>query len=182
MPGRKTVLIIGGSLGAASINKAIANHVDVFKNNDIQLIWQTGKPNAASYVNAAINAPNICVKTFIDNMSAAYAAADLVISRSGAMAVAEICLTGKPAIFVPYPHAAEDHQTFNAKVLVDAGAGLMVEDKFVDTTLIPLLIKTINDETATQSMHKKVLEHAIDNADNVIATAIIKRISKNVKN
>ena len=182
LPGRKTVLIIGGSLGAASINKTIANHVDVFKNNNIQLIWQTGKPNAASYVNAAINAPNICVKTFIDNMSAAYAAADLVISRSGAMAVAEICLTGKPAIFVPYPHAAEDHQTFNAKVLVDAGAGLMVEDKFVDTTLIPLLIKTINDETATQSMHKKVLEHAIDNADNVIATAIIKRISKNEKN
>lgn len=178
LPGRKTVLIIGGSLGAASINKAIADNIEVFKTNEIQLIWQTGKPNAASYVNAAINAPNICVKTFIDNMSAAYAAADMVISRSGAMAVAEICLTGKPAIFVPYPYAAEDHQTFNAKVLVDAGAGLMLEDKSVGKELIPLLLKTINDITIMQSMHNKVLLHAVDNADNVIATAIIECISK----
>jgi UDP-N-acetylglucosamine--N-acetylmuramyl-(pentapeptide) pyrophosphoryl-undecaprenol N-acetylglucosamine transferase len=94
------------------------------------------------------------------------------------MAVAEICLTGKPAIFVPYPHAAEDHQTFNAKVLVDAGAGLMVEDKAVGKDLIPLLLKTINDITIMQSMHNKVLLHAVDNADNVIATAIIECISK----
>jgi UDP-N-acetylglucosamine--N-acetylmuramyl-(pentapeptide) pyrophosphoryl-undecaprenol N-acetylglucosamine transferase len=176
LPGRKTVLIIGGSLGAASINNVIAENLSIFLSNDIQLIWQTGKPNAAKYVNAAATFSNVCVKNFVDNMSAAYTAADLVISRSGAMAVAEISLTGKPAIFVPYPHAAEDHQTYNAKVLVEGNAALMVNDAKVQSELIPLLLATVKNDPLMLTMHDNVLRLAVSNADTLIANAIINNI------
>ncbi|MFA9205512.1 MAG: undecaprenyldiphospho-muramoylpentapeptide beta-N-acetylglucosaminyltransferase, partial [Burkholderiaceae bacterium] len=102
---KKTILVIGGSLGASSINKAIQANLVAFFDKNIQLIWQTGKPNAEMYAQSAHSYENVFVHSFLDNMSAAYAAADIVISRSGAMAVAEICITGKPAVFVPYPLA-----------------------------------------------------------------------------
>jgi UDP-N-acetylglucosamine--N-acetylmuramyl-(pentapeptide) pyrophosphoryl-undecaprenol N-acetylglucosamine transferase len=176
MPNKKTVLIVGGSLGASSINKAIQNNLPAFLNDNIQLIWQTGKPNAAAYVTAANDYANVYVSSFIDDMSAAYTAADIVVSRSGAMAVAEISITGKAAIFVPYPHAAEDHQTHNAMALVDNGAAKMVSDNEVNQKLIPLLQSLIHDDQSRQLMEEKIKAHAFKNADQVIAEQILQHI------
>lgn len=173
---KKTVLIIGGSLGAGSINKVMEQHLPHFLENNIQLIWQTGQTDACHYVEVAQDYKNVYVCSFIDDMSAAYCAADVVISRSGAMAVAEICLTGKAALFVPYPHAAEDHQTFNAKVLVSEGAAMMVKDSEVNEKLFPALIALIHDETAIAQMSQKVKVLGIENADQNIAQSIINYI------
>jgi UDP-N-acetylglucosamine--N-acetylmuramyl-(pentapeptide) pyrophosphoryl-undecaprenol N-acetylglucosamine transferase len=175
-PNRFTLLIIGGSLGAASINKAIQQNLANFEKVGIQLIWQTGKPNAADYQSAASSFNHVFVDSFINDMSAAYAAADMVVSRSGAMAVAEIAMTGKPCIFVPYPHAAEDHQTFNAKALVAEKAATMIADKNVVTDLFPMITKLISDKIELNEMQLKIQSYAWKNADQVIAAAIINEI------
>ncbi len=182
LPNKKTVLIVGGSLGASSINKAIQNNLKVLLDENIQLIWQTGKPNANMYVNAAKDFANVYVSSFIDDMSAAYTAADIVISRSGAMAVAEISITGKAAIFVPYPHAAEDHQTFNAMALVNSGAAKMVKDNKVNQNLIPLLQDLIHDDNRMQLMQEKIQTFAFTNADQVIAEQILQHIKNSKEN
>jgi UDP-N-acetylglucosamine--N-acetylmuramyl-(pentapeptide) pyrophosphoryl-undecaprenol N-acetylglucosamine transferase len=176
LPSRKTLLIIGGSLGAASINKAIKDNLSKLEELAIQLIWQTGKTNANDYVNAAATFSNVYVNSFIDDMSAAYVAADYVVSRSGAMAVAEICITGKPCVFVPYPHAAEDHQTFNALTLVNEGAAMMVADKDVNEQLFNALLKLIQAESLCSKMSAKITSFASTNADSVIAETIIKNV------
>jgi UDP-N-acetylglucosamine--N-acetylmuramyl-(pentapeptide) pyrophosphoryl-undecaprenol N-acetylglucosamine transferase len=176
LPTRKTLLIIGGSLGAASINKVIMASLSKFVELDIQLIWQTGKPNAIEYVKAANTFSNVYVHSFIDDMSAAYSAADFVVSRSGAMAVAEICVTGKPCVFVPYPHAAEDHQTFNAMTLVKQGAAMIVADKEVGEKLYTSIYELVNDEVVSNKMRIKVKSFALSKADEVIAAAIINNV------
>jgi len=114
------------------------------------------------------------VSSFIDNMSAAYAAADMVISRSGAMAVAEICTTGKACIFVPYPFAAEDHQTFNVLSLVNQQAAFMVADKDANEQLLPTLFNALNNEDLIKNMENKVKTFAFLNADKTIAAEILK--------
>jgi UDP-N-acetylglucosamine--N-acetylmuramyl-(pentapeptide) pyrophosphoryl-undecaprenol N-acetylglucosamine transferase len=176
LPGKFTLLIIGGSLGAASINKAIQQNLAAFEKMGVQLIWQTGKPNASDYKAAASQFGNVYVESFINDMSAAYTAADMVISRSGAMAVAEIAITGKACIFVPYPHAAEDHQTFNAKVLVDERAAQMIADKNVTSELLPLIEKLLANKILLSEMESKIKSFARKNADEVIADKIIKEI------
>ena len=175
---KKTILIIGGSLGASSINKAIQANLVSFFDKNIQLIWQTGKPNAEVYANSAHSYENIFVHSFIDNMSAAYAAADIVISRSGAMAVAEICITGKPAVFVPYPLAAEDHQTFNAMTLVNNNAAAIVKDKEVDNELMPIVFKLLENEQQLQAMQNNIKAFAFSSADEIIAKEILKQINE----
>lgn len=142
----------------------------------VQLIWQTGKPNAGTYKAAAEDYGNVYVDSFIQDMSAAYTAADMVVSRSGAMAVAEIAITGKACIFVPYPHAAEDHQTFNAKVLVDENAAQMIADKHVVEDLFPMIEKLIANKNILIEMESKIQKFAWKNADQVIAAEIIKDI------
>jgi UDP-N-acetylglucosamine--N-acetylmuramyl-(pentapeptide) pyrophosphoryl-undecaprenol N-acetylglucosamine transferase len=174
LPERKTVLIVGGSLGANSINDAIMQHLEGFSNHSIQLIWQTGKSQASKYVNAAKSYSNVYVNSFLDDMSAAYTAADLVVSRAGAMSVAEIALTAKPCVFVPYPFAAEDHQTFNAKNLVDASAAFMIKDSKVKESLAPMILDAINQPNILQNMQEKIKAFAITDADKVIAEQIIK--------
>ncbi|MFZ9242174.1 MAG: undecaprenyldiphospho-muramoylpentapeptide beta-N-acetylglucosaminyltransferase [Sediminibacterium sp.] len=174
LPERKTVLIVGGSLGANSINDAIMQHLESFSNHSIQLIWQTGKSQASKYVNAAKSYSNVYVNSFLDDMSAAYTAADLVVSRAGAMSVAEIALTAKPCVFVPYPFAAEDHQTFNAKNLVDASAAFMIKDSKVKESLAPMILDAINQPNILQNMQEKIKAFAITDADKVIAEQIIK--------
>ena len=181
LPTKKTVLIIGGSLGAASMNKAILDNLTIFFDNNIQLIWQTGKPNASIYEKAVELYPNVYINSFIDDMSAAYTAADIVISRSGAMAVAEICLKGKACVFVPYPHAAEDHQTCNAKLLVNDNAALMVKDNEVNEKLIPLVLDTLSDEIVLQKLQTNIKTFSIINADDVIASNIIEIVESNTK-
>ena len=117
-PELKTVFVMGGSLGAKSINEAIAANIHVFKQNNLQLIWQTGKSYAYKAATVEEENSSIWTNAFINKMEYAYAAADVVVSRAGAMAIAELCVVGKPVIFVPYPFAAEDHQMANAMALV----------------------------------------------------------------
>jgi UDP-N-acetylglucosamine--N-acetylmuramyl-(pentapeptide) pyrophosphoryl-undecaprenol N-acetylglucosamine transferase len=182
LPNRKTILIIGGSLGAASINKAIQDHLTAFSNAGLQVIWQTGKPNERVYTNAAMTFSNVYVSSFIDDMSAAYTAADMVVSRSGAMAVAEISITGKPCVFVPYPFAAEDHQTFNAMQLVKEGAALMVKDKEVAEKLLPTILKMVQDDQLILDMQTNIKKFACLAADQDIAETIIASFESNQSN
>ncbi len=175
---KKTILIVGGSLGASSINKAIEKNLRYFFENNIQLIWQTGKPNAAEYMQSGHSYNNVFVQSFIDNMSAAYTAADVVISRSGAMAVAEICITAKPAVFVPYPFAAEDHQTFNAMALVHQNAALIVKDNKVNTDLVPTVMNLLENEKQILEIKNNIKVFAFSDADVVIAKEILKLINE----
>ena len=173
-PSMKTVLIVGGSLGANSINQVIEKNVVNFFEKKIQLIWQIGNLNVSGFYRAAQGFENVFVSSFIDNMSAAYCAADIVISRSGAMAVAEICTTGKACIFVPYPFAAEDHQTFNAMALVNQEAALIVKDKEVNEKLLPTLFSVLENEESIKNMENKVKTFAFLHADTTIAEQILK--------
>jgi UDP-N-acetylglucosamine--N-acetylmuramyl-(pentapeptide) pyrophosphoryl-undecaprenol N-acetylglucosamine transferase len=174
---KKTVLVVGGSLGAKSINKAVENGLDVFANNNLQLIWQTGKPYFEQAKRAVNNAAHIYVSDFVREMENAYAAADVVISRSGAMAMAELCIVGKPVIFVPYPFAAEDHQTANAMALVNKNAALVVKDAEAKVKLIPMLEALCNNVTQQQELKNNIQQFAIKNADEVIVNNILKRIT-----
>ena len=173
---KKTVLAVGGSLGARSINEALALHLDQFRENDLQLIWQTGKSTASHYRSMGQGRNNIWVHDFIKEMEMAYAASDMVISRAGAMAVTELCVAGKPTVFVPYPHAAEDHQTSNAMSLVNKHAALMVPDRDAIEKLVATVIDLSKDESLQENLKKNIHALAISNADEVIAKEILKHI------
>ncbi len=173
-PGYKTVLVVGGSLGAGSINEAIAENIEAFEQNNLQLIWQTGKNNADLYNEKAQGRKNIFVEAFIREMDMAYAAADIIISRSGAMAVTEICVVGKPAILVPYPLSAEDHQTANAMNLVNKGAALMLADKAVKKDILSKVVALSGDVALQESLVKNLQALAVRDADEVIAKEILK--------
>ncbi len=173
---KKTVLAVGGSLGARSINEALAAHLNEFAANGLQLIWQTGKSTAADFKHLGEGKENIWVNDFIKEMEMGYAAADIVISRAGAMAVTELCVAGKPTVFVPFPHAAEDHQTSNAMSLVNKDAALMVKDSDVKDQLVPTVIALSENESLQQSLQKNIHALAITNADEMIAKEILKNI------
>lgn len=168
---KKTLLIIGGSLGAKSINEAIANDIDKFSQNNVQVIWQTGKTNAPSY--AKHSRDGIWINIFIEKMEMAYAAADVVISRAGAMSVAEICVAKKPTVFVPYPFAAEDHQTVNAQHLVQKNAALLVKDSEANAQLVSTALQLLSNPTLQKNMQLQMEKLAIANADETIATSIL---------
>jgi UDP-N-acetylglucosamine--N-acetylmuramyl-(pentapeptide) pyrophosphoryl-undecaprenol N-acetylglucosamine transferase len=173
---KKTVLAVGGSLGAKSINEALALHLDEFEKNDLQLIWQTGKNTASEYKHKGEGKANIWVDDFIREMEMGYAAADIVISRAGAMAITELCVTGKPTVFVPFPLAAEDHQTSNAMNLVRKQAALIVKDSEVKEKLVSTVISLSKDEVLQQTLKTNIHSLAITNADEVIAKEILKHI------
>jgi UDP-N-acetylglucosamine--N-acetylmuramyl-(pentapeptide) pyrophosphoryl-undecaprenol N-acetylglucosamine transferase len=175
-PYKKTVLAIGGSLGAKNINEALAAGIDGFDKNDLQLIWQTGKPYAEKGKEVASGRSNIWIKDFIIQMEYAYAAADVVISRSGAMSIAELCVMKRAAVFVPFPFAAEDHQTVNAQKLVNKNAGLMIKDNEVLTKLVPAVISLSKDEDKQEELKKNISKLAITNADEIIAIEILMAI------
>ena len=175
-PAKKTILIVGGSLGARTINESILQHLNLVKENDIQFIWQTGK-----YYSADIreqlkgqNIPNLKVMDFITDMGAAYKAADLVVSRAGAGSISEFCLLGKPVILVPSPNVAEDHQTKNALALANKDAALYVKDAEAPNTLLQLAINTVNDESKLKSLGENVLKLALPDSANIIAKEVIK--------
>jgi UDP-N-acetylglucosamine--N-acetylmuramyl-(pentapeptide) pyrophosphoryl-undecaprenol N-acetylglucosamine transferase len=171
VPSKKTLLIIGGSLGAKSINEAIANDIDKFSQNNVQVIWQTGKTNALLY--AKHSRDGIWINIFIEKMEMAYAAADVVISRAGAMSVAEICVAKKPTVFVPYPFAAEDHQTVNAQHLVQKNAALLVKDSEANTQLVSTALQLLSNLSLQKNMQLQMEKLAITNADETIATSIL---------
>ncbi|NOT91375.1 undecaprenyldiphospho-muramoylpentapeptide beta-N-acetylglucosaminyltransferase [Ferruginibacter sp.] len=175
-PAKKTILSIGGSLGAKSINEAIDKNIELFEKNDLQLIWQTGKPYAEKGKQAAAGKKNIWANDFITQMENAYAAADLVISRSGAMAIAELCVVKKPAVFVPFPFAAEDHQTANAQSLVNKNAGIMVKDSEALDKLVATIISLSKDEQQQNELRSNIGKLGITNADEIIAQQILNTI------
>lgn len=175
-PLKKTILSIGGSLGAKSINEAIDKNLSEFAENDLQLIWQTGKPYAAKARQSAEGKGNIWVSDFITQMEYAYAAGDVVISRSGAMAIAELEVVKKPVVFVPFPFAAEDHQTVNAQSLVNKNAGIMVKDSEALDKLIPAIISLAKDEQRETALKTNIGKLGITNADEIIANEILNSI------
>ena len=170
---KKTVLIVGGSLGARSINNAIYDSIDKLEEAGLQLIWQIGKSNADKYKKIAKGRENVWINEFIKQMEQAYAAADIVISRAGAMAVTELCVVGKPSIFVPYPFAAEDHQTANAMALVNKKAALLVADSEVNEQLADAVIALAKDDLLLNELKTNSSLLAVKNADEVIAREIL---------
>lgn len=175
-PSKKTVLSVGGSLGAKGINEALDKHIDAFEKSSLQLIWQTGRPYAERAKQICAAKKNIWVNDFITQMEYAYAAADVIISRSGAMSVSEICVVKKPAVFVPFPHAAEDHQTVNAKKLVDRNAAMMVRDSEAAEKLVSTIIALAKDEARQNELKTNISKLAITNADEMIAREILKSL------
>lgn len=175
--GKKTVLSVGGSLGAKTINEAIGKQLDAFAENNLQLIWQTGEPYAATAKEQCAGKKNIYTAAFIREMEYAFAAADMVISRAGAMATAELCISGKPVVFVPYPYAAEDHQTANAMDLVKQNAALLIKDNEAAEQLVPAVIELAKDETRQQELKKNIARLGIRNADELIASEIIRELN-----
>ncbi|HUQ96362.1 MAG TPA: undecaprenyldiphospho-muramoylpentapeptide beta-N-acetylglucosaminyltransferase [Chitinophagaceae bacterium] len=173
---KPTVLAIGGSLGARSINEAIEKGLDALKQNNIQLIWQTGKSDATRWKEKTQGREGAWVSDFITEMEQAYAAADIVVSRAGAMAVSELCMVQKPVVFVPYPFAAEDHQTANATNLVKREAALMVKDSEAKEKIVPLLIELAHNMGLRNSLKIAIGKYAVQKADEHIVKEILDRI------
>ncbi len=172
--GRKTVFVVGGSLGAKAINEAVDAHLEELLNEGLQLIWQTGKPYLARARDRAAAKPGVWVSDFITKMEDAYAAADIVISRAGAIAIAELCVMKKPVLFVPFPYAAEDHQTVNAMSLVSKKAALIVKDSEAKDQVIPMIIELARDEAKQNELRNNIGQLAITDADVRIAEEILK--------
>ncbi len=168
------VLVTGGSLGARGINEAIAAGINAFEENGLQLIWQTGKTFVDQAKSLAAGKPHVWVNDFITNMEYAYAAADVVVSRSGAMAIAELCVVQKPVVFVPFPFSAEDHQTANAMKLVNKQAGILVTDKDAKEKLVNTIVALAKDPQQKELLKTNIATLAITNADEVIAKEILR--------
>ncbi|TSA51272.1 MAG: undecaprenyldiphospho-muramoylpentapeptide beta-N-acetylglucosaminyltransferase [Sphingobacteriales bacterium] len=177
-PNKKTILVIGGSLGARTINESIAQNISAFSSNNIQLIWQTGKSYFAKAKEVvAINA-DVKVFDFINRMDMAYGAADLVISRAGALSISELCVLGKATVLVPSPNVSEDHQTKNAMALVNKNAAVLVKDMEAKEKLVATTISILNDENKLTDLKINILQLAMPNADEFICDEIIKLIKK----
>ena len=182
-PNKRTILVLGGSLGARTINQCLMNHLDKIKQSDVQFIWQTGKiyiEEARNCVAKAGHLPMIHVTDFISNMATAYSAADLVISRAGAGSISEFCLLQKPVILVPSPNVAEDHQTKNAMALVNKNAALYVKDVEAGDLLIDKAIEAVNQTELLNNLSKNIAELAFTDSANVIAKEVI-TLAKNYK-
>jgi len=173
---KKTILVVGGSLGAKSINEAIDKGLEKLTDAGIQLIWQTGKPYSDRAKQRAEGLQNVWVNEFISKMEYAYAAADVVIARSGAMTVAELCTAKKPVLFVPYPFAAEDHQTVNATQLVNKNAALMVRDGEVLQKLVFMAIELSMDIHKQEELKMNIAPLGITDADEKIAAEVLRLI------
>lgn len=179
---KKTLLIIGGSLGARTINESIIAHLPELINSDIQVIWQTGKNYFANCETALkennskfkIQHSKLLVTDFVSQMPLAYALADLVISRAGASSISELCLLGKPSILVPSPNVAEDHQTHNAMALVNKQAAVLVKDKEAKDSLISTALSLMQDNAQLEELHKNILKLALPDSARLIAEEVMK--------
>ena len=178
---KRTVLIIGGSLGARTVNESVLEHLDDIRNSGVQFIWQTGKIYKKRIDEALEQVPkldNLYVTDFIGNMDAAYAAADVVVSRAGASSISELCLLGKPCILVPSPNVAEDHQTKNALALSSKDAAIFVADKDARQTLVNIAIETALDDARLKSLSENVSKLALRDSANRIAEEIFKLVKE----
>lgn len=176
-PGKRTVLIVGGSLGARTLNESVLANLSLIRQQGmVQFIWQTGKyyiEEIARRLKESYCPPNLKVMDFIGNMNAAYAAADLVISRAGAGSISEFCLLGKPVILVPSPNVAEDHQTKNAMALVNKDAALYVADAEAVKTLIPLAVNTVNSVQELDTLSRNIRRMGRPDAARIIAEEVV---------
>lgn len=189
---KKIILIVGGSLGARTINDTMKAAIDLVKENkDIQFIWQTGKiyiEEVKQFIKEktgdevtdhhVASIPNLFITEFIKNMDDAYAAADLVISRAGAGSISEFCLLRKPVILVPSPNVAEDHQTKNALALVSKDAALYVKDSEAVHNLMPVALDTVRDDKKLKSLSENIATLALPDSANIIAKEVLKLIKE----
>lgn len=181
-PDKKTVLLVGGSLGARTINESMKQHLEEVKDANVQFIWQTGK-----YYNEEMNQavkdfgdiPNLKVLDFISDMGAAYKAADLVISRAGASSISEFCLIGKPVVLLPSPNVAEDHQTKNAMALVNKDAAIYVKDAEAPQTLLHTALQTVTNDQKLASLSENIKKLGLKDSADVIADEVVKLAWKN---
>jgi len=178
---RPLVLMIGGSLGARTLNESVLQNLDKIAAAPVQFVWQTGGYYSKSIqerLKEVEKPENLYVTDFISKMDEAYCAADLVISRAGASSISELCLLGKPSILVPSPNVAEDHQTHNAMALVNRNAALLVKDVEAVEKLLPLAIDTVANAEKLKSLGKNALKMAFKDSANVIADEVIKLAEK----
>ncbi len=172
-----TILIIGGSLGARTLNESVLGKLDTIQSSNIQIIWQTGKYYSQHIAETLAKHPkveNLVVKDFISDMPSAYAAADLVVSRAGASSISELCLLGKPCILVPSPNVAEDHQTKNAKALSNIGAAILITDAEAPQKLIGSAISVVQDGSKLKELSANIKKLAISDSANRIAKEVLK--------
>ncbi|WP_442267370.1 undecaprenyldiphospho-muramoylpentapeptide beta-N-acetylglucosaminyltransferase [Tenacibaculum sp. ZS6-P6] len=171
---KKTILVIGGSLGARRINQLIATELDFFKKQEVQVIWQCGKLYYEEYKEYGND--SVQIHQFLNRMDLAYAAADFVISRAGASSVSELCIVGKPVLFIPSPNVAEDHQTKNAKSIVDKHGAIMLRESELHT--FPVVFETLlRDKGKQESLSENIKELALPNATNHIVNEIERLIN-----
>lgn len=173
----KTVLIIGGSLGARTLNESVLGHLDEIRNSDVQFIWQTGKyysDEIKKRMSEVKPLDNLRVMDFISDMDYAYAVADLVVSRAGAGSISELCVLNKPAILIPSPNVAEDHQTKNAMALANKSAAIFLKDADAPEKLVEMAINTVNDSDMLRTLAENAGKMAFRNSADVIADEVCK--------
>ena len=174
---KKTLLVLGGSLGARRVNQLIDSKLDYFKENNIQVIWQCGKLYYNEYKDYNKN-ENVQVHAFLNRMDFAYAAADVIISRAGASSVSELCIVGKPTIFIPSPNVAEDHQTKNAMAIVERDGAIMIKENDLDNTFENQFSEVIDSEEKQIELSKNIKKLALVNATKDIADQVEKLLNK----
>lgn len=174
-PNKKTLLVLGGSLGARRLNRLIEKEIYNIISKDIQIIWQCGKLYYHDY-NHFTDRKMVQVVSFIDRMDLVYAAADFIISRAGASSVSELCLVGKPVIFIPSPNVSEDHQTKNAKAILDKNGALLIKENELDATFEPIFSNLVFNENLQKELSENIKKLARPNATKDIVEEIIKLI------
>jgi UDP-N-acetylglucosamine--N-acetylmuramyl-(pentapeptide) pyrophosphoryl-undecaprenol N-acetylglucosamine transferase len=176
-PHKKTLLVLGGSLGARRINQLVESKLDYLKNLDIQLIWQCGKLYEADYSRYNSNA-NVQVHSFLNRMDLAYASADVIISRAGASSVSELCVVGKPVIFIPSPNVSEDHQTKNALAVSEQGAALLIREQDLESNFETQFSALISSDSTQLELSTAIQKLALKNATQSIVDEIEKLLNK----
>jgi UDP-N-acetylglucosamine--N-acetylmuramyl-(pentapeptide) pyrophosphoryl-undecaprenol N-acetylglucosamine transferase len=176
---KKVFLVLGGSLGARTINRSIMMGLEKLERDDLQLLWQCGTHYLAEAEEAIRQSGvrNVTVMPFIAKMEWAYGVADLIVARAGAITISELCLIGKPAILVPSPNVAEDHQTQNARALVASGAALMVPDNKAQEEMVDLMLELMTDEEQKRHLSMNIKQLGIANASERIAAEVLKLVN-----
>ncbi len=173
-PNKKTILVLGGSLGARRVNQLIQKELEFFETQNVQLLWQCGKLYFDEY--QKYQSKDVQVMAFIERMDLVYAAADIVISRAGASSVSELCIVGKPVVFIPSPNVAEDHQTKNAKSIADKNGAILIRESELDATFESTFSDLIGNENKQHELSQNIKSLALPNATKAIVEEIIKLI------
>jgi UDP-N-acetylglucosamine--N-acetylmuramyl-(pentapeptide) pyrophosphoryl-undecaprenol N-acetylglucosamine transferase len=173
-PNKKTILVLGGSLGARRVNQLIEKELEFFEIQNVQLLWQCGKLYFEEY--QKYQSKDVQVMAFIERMDLVYAAADIVISRAGASSVSELCIVGKPVVFIPSPNVAEDHQTKNAKSIADKNGAILIRESELDSTFESTFSDLIGNENKQHELSQNIKSLALPNATKAIVEEIIKLI------